>query len=526
MRYFKRIFSTLLILAFTLSLFACAKKRELPEDAMVETHQGFTYTYLPQERTLIIDGKGALENLLDQNWNASDLEDAPHIFDRISGSYLFKLEIGEGITALKDCFNNHKDLNEVLLPRSLKTIENSFQYCAKLEKAQIGKKVERINNSFLECKKLTDLTLLCSATIEGNSFYKCKALARVDIPKNSVLCNSFQLCDSLAEIHLGANVSCHDPEKDGCRESFIGRYNAPKRTVYAESPLHKEAATAITAGIAELQFEMGDTQLVVGGKDRPQYPIQTAFDEESGTLTISGKGRLAHLYPARFYDMAGEEYVNSYWDGNNFVKKIVISEGITAIEQCFASMNALLEIELPKSLQSIQSGFVLCQKLEKLELPEGCKKITNESFYCPYALEKLELPANIEIDHSFSHPEGLKELHFAGKAKIQTGFNSSTALQEVTIPAGSELCCSFNFCSSLKKVVLEEGVSFHETFDEKSGGSIDGCEQSFEDLHPSCTIYLSQELYQKLHSAPDRGEFYGNNPYILDFNTYRHIILK
>lgn len=104
--------------------------------------------------------------------------------------------------------------------------------------------------------------------------------------------------------------------------------------------------------------------------------------DEQGTLTISGKGKIAD------YGWG----VPAPWTGHrNTIKKIVIASGITAVgEGSFSGCNALTVITLPNSVTSIDNGaFSGCSSLSSITIPKDVTFIGVRAFYGCSSLENV-----------------------------------------------------------------------------------------------------------------------------------------
>ena len=93
-----------------------------------------------------------------------------------------------------------------------------------------------------------------------------------------------------------------------------------------------------------------------------------AFDEETGTVTITGPGAMAD------YDSAED----SPFGNNDNITKIVIEDGVTNIgTNTFNNCRNLKEITVPASLTYSENAFADCPKLETVYITGGAVK--NES---------------------------------------------------------------------------------------------------------------------------------------------------
>lgn len=193
------------------------------------------------------------------------------------------------------------------------------------------------------------------------------------------------------------------------------------------------------------------------------------LDSETGTLTISGTGAVitgSEFWRYNFWRFESElllnadpledtltYYQSSYtgstssydkWNGNA-VKKIVIEDGITSIEEnAFCSMPALTSVSMPDSLEVIGScAFAGCMKLSTINFSKNLKVIGTSAFMNCSSLKSVTLPDSLEEVYSCA---------FTG-----------TSLTEVTLPASVKMCSleAFYNCQTLEAIhVAEDNPNF------------------------------------------------------------------
>lgn len=112
--------------------------------------------------------------------------------------------------------------------------------------------------------------------------------------------------------------------------------------------------------------------------------IEWNFDAETGTMTVSGVGRMDD-----YYNIIGGLLTNKLspaW-GNSSIKHVVVEEGITYIgEGAFQECDNLETVSLPDSLREIGSWsfYESCAKLKSIEFPAGVRRIGEFAFTAPY----------------------------------------------------------------------------------------------------------------------------------------------
>ncbi len=225
-----------------------------------------------------------------------------------------------------------------------------------------------------------------------------------------------------------------------------------------------------------------------------------SFDTQTGTLTISGTGRIA--------DNAFNDYNKSDWDS---VKEIVIQEGITEIgEKAFYYCKAFTNITLPKTLTLIDTeAFFGCKKLSSVSIPakvttigtgafqscsaltsvglsEGLETIGSSAFFSAN-LQSITIPQSVTAlgENSFNNNLNLTTAvinakitqleagAFSGCKKLSSvtlpetlvkikndAFSTCTALQTIQLPASITTISdnAFAYCTDLKSISIPSGV--------------------------------------------------------------------
>ena len=110
-----------------------------------------------------------------------------------------------------------------------------------------------------------------------------------------------------------------------------------------------------------------------------------SFDEETGTLTITGSGAMTKWSaPER-----------TPWNEHRAqIKSVILPNGLTNIGSCaFENCEALKKIVLPDSVTDIgKSAFSQCTALTGLSMPDGLLRIGNNAFYKCIELETVMIP--------------------------------------------------------------------------------------------------------------------------------------
>ena len=157
-----------------------------------------------------------------------------------------------------------------------------------------------------------------------------------------------------------------------------------------------------------------------------------SFDESTGTLTISGTGKIDD---AVFYDEETGEILfdentgypvwNMPWyDFKNQIYTLVIEEGITEIGAfAFHSLFYLTKVEFPSTLEvSDFAAFCNCIRLEELKFPDSVNTLSVTTFD-NVPIKNIVLPKSLNI---------ISEPYFDSGEEFD--FNMCVYLESLTIP--------------------------------------------------------------------------------------------
>lgn len=180
------------------------------------------------------------------------------------------------------------------------------------------------------------------------------------------------------------------------------------------------------------------------------------FDEETGTLTVSGSGDMD----------AGEHPV---WNDLGCKTTIlVIEEGITSISHgAFMHFSTLKNVTLPNSLRIIQeSAFNGCSQLESITLGDQLTKIGKYAFNRCSSLKEVIIPEGVtQVEYgAFSDCYQLSNVVLHSGITLIDGyaFSSCNALTTITIPDSVKTIkgSAFSSCRNLSKITLSSSLTY------------------------------------------------------------------
>lgn len=360
-------------------------------------------------------------------------------------SELQSIIIPDSVTKIGDSvFYYCIGLSTISIPESVQSLgDYLFSLCENLITVNIPAGITEIKKSmFNGCCALTGIKLPDSITmISENAFNGCSNLSTIKIPDNvSIIADSaFSFCHNLNDIIIPENVTSLG------RSAFRQCYNLSKIHFLGNIPtIGYDAFASVTADAyypinnetwtVDLMQNYGGDVIWSGYFDTCGENLSWLFDETTGALTISGRGKMidfidsgtAYVLPAPWFrHMAaikqvvisdGISSVGAHaFSGFENIESVTLPDGLTSIgDGSFGGCRNLTELKFPTSLKHIGvSSFATCQSVEKVSIPEGITIIPENAFAFCSKLEQADLPKALEIigEYAFSGCENLDDIH-------------------------------------------------------------------------------------------------------------------
>lgn len=236
-----------------------------------------------------------------------------------------------GTYAFYKCFG----LTSITIPNSVTSIGyGAFQGCSGLTSVSIPDGVTSIEGSaFYDCSGLTSITIPSSVTSIGNTtFCYCTGLKSVTIPDGvtSIGYGAFQGCSGLTDFYCYAeNVPTTETDAFNYSPIASAKLHVPAASV--EAYRTTEPWSQFKKIVAILDYTCGKN-------------LTWAFDDATGTLTISGTGE---MYDYDNFPAPWDEFKNQ-------ITQIVIPDGVTRIGNgAFRDLQYVTSITIPFSMTSI-----------------------------------------------------------------------------------------------------------------------------------------------------------------------------
>ena len=319
-----------------------------------------------------------------------------------------RLVVKDGITRLGNyAFSYCKDLSEAEIPDSviyfgsdvfqasgLESIDLSnteligiapytFSDCNSLTSVKLPKALKTIfAGAFTDCENLVSVHLPEGLTeIQYYAFDSCSALNSINIPASvtKIGYNAFIDCKKLSDIYCCAK-STIDWDTDDTSNNF----KPNKGTV---CHVYKSELAGFEAKGLNLTF-IGDLNC----GDNAYWD----FDEETGTLTITGTGEMFDYV----YSINDRTCDTPWFSFRDKIKHLDISSGITRIgNNAFRECENLTEINIPSTVESIgPAAFCNCYEVASVTFAKGSKlkTLADYSLDALFRVEELTLPEGLE----------------------------------------------------------------------------------------------------------------------------------
>lgn len=148
--------------------------------------------------------------------------------------------------------------------------------------------------------------------------------------------------------------------------------------------------------------------------------------DNMGTLTISGKGKMADFTPGESENVikrgilgVQKETPIPWYEHRDKIKSVVLQEGVKNIgTAAFWECTELVSVGLPWNLQKIGArAFAHCQKLRNIRLPDYLLGVGDAAFWNCSSLEEITIPRAVT---------SLDKWNFAGCQKLSRAVFSNT----------------------------------------------------------------------------------------------------
>lgn len=319
-------------------------------------------------------------------------------------------------------------------------------------------------------------------TIRRSAFAGCSSLQRAVLPpKARVEEGIFWQCNHLVELTMPLQLNLSDYFSFDVSSAHTAIPRTLK-TLHIVGSLHELANVRYAAELTTVTVAEGITTI-------PNYFAWNCskLSEFSCPSTVTSIGSYAFDGTAlrEFVLPRGVTTIQSYtFSDCRQLKRVVLHDQLRRIdEMAFMYCNNLTTLDLPDSLNYLQSYafaqsgltqiripesvvilpesvFSNCKSLSKIELHDGIVTIGQNAFYGT-AITSFTFPANVQGDvHALSGCKNLTEVHFNGNVSTVGGFDGCSSLRSITLPDSTTKIDreAFSGCTMLTDIRIPDTV--------------------------------------------------------------------
>ena len=398
------------------------------------------------------------------------------------------------------CFDDNKLLKKATIKADF---ENTYTYyynvpfyrCYALNEVIFDEGVTTISQYFLySCTYLKKVTLPSTLTSIGSyAFYSCQYLDNVNLPENleTIGTYAFEYCYRLSSITLPESLTS------------IGNY-----AFYSCSSLYfvrNKSSLSLTIGNAgpnSCYVASYAIELVNGDADSEMFIYDNKYvfyknPRQSGNYELvryvgdSSITEISLPVPSDEFVSQHDEKIPSYsirayaFDGVKTLKKIVISEGVTAINNyAFSNMENLEELTIGKDVKTIGSyAFNDCRKLKTINY--NAINVSSNNYIFTNAGRDTEDGVTVNFG---------KDVAYIAQRLFDSGnVDSYNKITKVNFDSDANIVKiyenAFNYCKDLKSIVIPNTVTTLSNY------AFSNCTSLEEITLPNQITYLAQSLF-------------------------------
>lgn len=356
----------------------------------------------------------------------------------LTGAYEIPATVTDmGLYAFEEC-----SVESIVIPGSLTAIgDHMFAHCENLTKVILQEGVEEIgDNVFSKCGNLKEISIPKSVkTIGDIAFNKCENLSDVYYSGTEEVWQA---------VTIGENNDClikariHFAEVEEHEHIFGDWYETKAPTQEAEGEERRDCSSCDeyeTRPIEKLP-EVAEENRGSCGKN-----LTWKFDEDTGTLTISGTGEMDDY----FEDLSMIPW-RKFYDG---ITKIVIGDGVTTIgTYAFYECTELQEISISDSVTTINIS-IYTKNLDKLVIPAGVTELH-------LAFEENDVKFIEVVPENKAYSSDEYGVLFNKNKTVLECYPGGSSVSAYTVPEGvTEIKdWAFRGCRNIEKVTLSESL--------------------------------------------------------------------
>lgn len=382
------------------------------------------------------------------------------------------------ITSLNSIFSNNQTLKKVTLPKSVTSLDNTFQGCTLLSEVVNTEQIQRFGystfsncsslksidmsnceiinrNAFDNCKNLQSVNLKKCKTIEDNAFSNCSNLQSVGnlLSCTTIASSAFQYCSSLKSIDISNCNSLGSDVFDGCskleevklskqiNKINDGTFNGCTNLKSIDLSNCTSIGGSAFSGCQSLTF-VGNTALLSSIQGRAFWNCTNLITIDLSNCTFIGEWAF---------------FTCTKLSNINLSKCRLLGNG--AFYQC----TELTEVDLSSCSSLAESVFMECSNLKTIKGIENFTTIPANAFERT-SIETLSLPRCTTIQKAaFKRCMQLKSVNLpkcetiegykAEYSEEEGAFYDCNSLQEADLPSCINIGeYTFSSCPKLKSI--------------------------------------------------------------------------
>lgn len=255
---------------------------------------------------------------------------------------------GLPVTAVaENAFKGMINLEKVIIPDSVTTIDYAFTECPQLNSVSLGSGIIFMNGAFKDCKKLTTVKGGENAHELAEAYEGCVSLVSAVIPSTATNCTStFKDCSALTSVEIREGITELPYTFSGCTSL-------------------KEVAIPSTVTSA-----------------------MHAFKDCSSLAAVSGAESLTSL--------------DNTFNGCSSLTSLTLGSDITVLSGAFIGCSSLTVIQnLPSEVETYSSSFTGCSSLTNIVIPKMSEEDLNKYIFIS-DIEGCDSVINVTVNSSIT----------------------------------------------------------------------------------------------------------------------------